>query len=301
MTWYLLTKTVDQDAPPPRKRRKTEGDIPKSLFWFGQESGVTKFGVGLLQPFPQATNPHIDSTSLNLPTIILSPAQATMNKLISDGTNAHQIKGSLQLTHSDRHSVARFASQQKNHESPKTYQYHKSEEPSCEDNITRKKSPAFDSTCSLLPPPRVHVRSSSAFPEMNDIHAASIPAATLFDKRRRVNSQPILTSGIRESPGNHAYPHSAGGIWDRSQRPSEDYSSETSSERAPLLKRSRQLDLGMAASHPQKHRSLGLSTDEGVNETIQHIGKCKWLWFVVIAILVGIFLILFLYAFHILR
>jgi hypothetical protein len=135
---------------------------------------------------------------------------------------------------------------------------------------------------------------------LNDIHVQPISAAALFDKRRRVNSQPTLTNGTRESPHNHA-PHNSAGTWDRSQRPSEDYSSENSSERAPLLSRSRQLGLGMTASHSRKHQSVGLSTDDGVNETHQHIGKCKGLWFVMIAILVGIFLILFLYAFHIIR
>lgn len=298
--WYLLTELVDQDAPPPRKRRKTEGDIPKSLFWFGQGPGVTQFGVGLLQPFSQATNPHIDSTSLNLPAIVLSPARTTMSQILPDGSSGPQFRG-LQMMHTDSPSVARFASQQNILEPLKTKQYQKPRESLCKDEIAAKKSPAFGSACSLLPPPRVHVRSSSAFPELNDIQVESISAAALFDKRRRVNSQPALISSTRESPHEYASLHSAGGVRDRCQRPSEDYSSEGSSERAPLLSRSRQLDLGTAASRSRKHRSLGLYTDEGVNETLQHIGKRKGLWFVVIAILVGIFLILFLYAFHILR
>lgn len=261
---------------------------------------MTQFGVGLLQPFSQATNPHIDYTSLHLPAIILSPAKTTMSQSLPDGSNGPQFQG-LQMMHTDPHSVARFASQQKTHEPLKTEQYQNPGEYPYNDDIAAKKSLAFGSACSLLPPPRVHVRSSSAFPELNDIHVESISAAALFDKRRRVNSQPTLTSGTKESPHEYASLHSAGGVWDRCQRPSEDYSSEGSSERAPLLSRSRQLDLGMAASHSRKHRSLGLSTDDGVNETLQHIGKRKGLWFVVIAILVGIFLILFLYAFHILR
>lgn len=300
MTWYLLTEAVDQDAPPPRKRRKTEGDIPKSLFWFGQGPGATEFGVGPLQPFSQATNPHVDSTSLNLPAIILSPAKPTMNQFVPDGRIGPQFQG-LHMTHTDPHSVTRFACQQTNLEPLKTKQYQKPGESPYKDNIATKKSPTFDSACNLLPPPRVHARSSSAFPELNDIHVESVSAATLFDKRRRVNSQPTLTNGTKESPHDHAPHQSAGGKWDRSQGPSEDYSSESSSERAPLLSRSRQLGIDMAASHSRKHRSLGLSTDDGVNETLQHIGKRKGLWFVVIAILVGIFLILFLYAFHILQ
>jgi hypothetical protein len=294
----ILTNSVDQDTPPPRKRRKTEGDIPKSLFWLGQGTGVTKFGVGLLQPFSQATNPHIDSTSLNLPAIILSPAKATMNQLVSDGRNGRQFQPP-QMTHTDQHSIARFSSQQTDLGPIETKSYLKSGGSPNDHSIKTKKNQAFDSACNLLPPPRVHVRSSSAFPELNDIHVEPISAAALFDKRRRVNSQPTLTSGTRDSP--HHAPYSGGGTWDRSQKPSEDYSSESSSERAPLLSRSRQLGLGMAASLSRKHHSSGLSTDDGVNETLQHIGKCKGLWFVVIAILVGIFLILFLYAFHILR
>lgn len=261
---------------------------------------MTKFGVGLLQPFSQAANPHIDSTSLNLPAIILSPAKATKNQFVTDGRNGPQFQGP-QMTHMGPHSVAQFPSQQTNLEPLKTKQYPKPGNSPYKDSIATKKSPAFDSACSLLPPPRVHARSSSAFPELNDIHVESISAATLFDKRRRVNSQPTLISGTSESPHDYAPHHIAGRIWDRSQRPSEDYSSESSSERAPLLSRSQQLGLEMAASHSRKHRSLGLSTDDGVNETLQHIGKRKGLWFVAIAILVGIFLILFLYAFHILR
>ncbi|KAE8549729.1 hypothetical protein TMatcc_000756 [Talaromyces marneffei ATCC 18224] len=282
------------DTLPPRKRRKTEGDIPKSLFWFGQGTGVTKFGVGLLQPFPQATNPHVDSNSLNLPVIVLSPAKETMNQLISDERNERQYQ-QPQMTHTDPHSIARLASQQTNLAPIKTPRgsHHKV-------NLGAKESQIFDPAYNLLQPPRVHVRSSSGFPELNDIHVESISAAALFAKRRRVNSQPTLTSGTGESPQDYAPHQRAGGIWGPSQRPSEDHSSESSSERAPLLSRSRQLALDAAASRSRKHQSVSLSTDDGVNETLQHIGKCKSLWFVVIAILVGVFLILFLYAFHIL-
>ncbi|QGA15656.1 hypothetical protein EYB26_003316 [Talaromyces marneffei] len=247
------------DTLPPRKRRKTEGDIPKSLFWFGQGTGVTKFGF-------ESTNER----------------------------NERQYQ-QPQMTHTDPHSIARLASQQTNLAPIKTPRgsHHKV-------NLGAKESQIFDPAYNLLQPPRVHVRSSSGFPELNDIHVESISAAALFAKRRRVNSQPTLTSGTGESPQDYAPHQRAGGIWGPSQRPSEDHSSESSSERAPLLSRSRQLALDAAASRSRKHQSVSLSTDDGVNETLQHIGKCKSLWFVVIAILVGVFLILFLYAFHIL-
>ncbi|EED20284.1 hypothetical protein TSTA_035130 [Talaromyces stipitatus ATCC 10500] len=266
--------SVDQETPPPRKRRKVEGESSEPLFWFGQTNGVMKFGVGLLQPFSQAIDPHIDSISLNLLGRNLFPAKLSRNQFVSDDSDGPRSK-SLSPRTADADSTAQSTSERAECAPMRPRQYQELGGSLAKNSLATQKSRALDSQCTLLPPPRVHVRSSSAFPELNDINEKHIPAAAQFDRRRRVNSQPALYHGTEEWPHNSALQSREGGIRDRSQRPSEDFTSENSSEQAPLLSRSRQLGSGMNAPRSQKHQSLGAGTADGVNETRQHIGKCK--------------------------
>lgn len=299
----MLDLIGDLEPTPPRKRRKTEEDSGSAVSWFGQSNAAKDSGVGPLLRFFQATDPHGSSISLKLPDPKVLPAGEVTGELSSKSKNKHLVhEKSTEQPGLD--STGRALSQQPE-TTPITIKAKQKPKKKNLRVITGPIESLDPRSLCLTPPPRVRVRSSSAYPEIKDINMAYTSVASQFDQRRRMNSQPAIFhhAGLSShSPLSQASGSgSARRAYDESPRTSDNHSFESSSDRVPLLQWSRRLHSRPTSSRSMKRETECLETEEGVSETLQHIGKCKGLWFMVIAILVGIFLILFLYAFHIIR
>lgn len=267
-------------------------------------------GIGSLsQELPRQAESHTEFShqqlmSDNQSKLNLSIGNERKNQYVSHDEERSRFQR-LPKIHTDPHSLSRFANQQT--VSGYFPPFRASDDwrqgirahrgcAAVEANLTF--SPVWD----LQAPPRVHVRSSSAFPKSSDIGTGTDSAGAQFDRRRRVNSQPAPINAPGRSSLNHTLHSNAKGIWVPANRSSEECTSESSSEHAPLLRGIRKkIASDAAACRSQETRFEGSATDEGANECRQHIGQCKGLWFVVIASLVGIFLCLFMYAFHIIK
>jgi hypothetical protein len=210
-------------------------------------------------------------------------------KNLSSNERASQIQD-LAMEHIDPHSKTHLVSQRtdlKPSQSTRPRENQQQEGLACPRCVGTKDDRIYDPVRNLQRPPRAHVRSKSAIPGSVGIHTNknAYSAAAQFDRRRRVNSQPAFINASRDMP----FHSTAQDMWDPSQRFSEDFTTESSNDRVPLLR------------SVQTHLLPGLGTDDGVNEGRQHIGRHKHLWFLAVAILVGIFLCLFLYAFDIIN
>lgn len=263
----------------------------------------------LSQELPKQADSHTEYNQQrlmidNLSKLIVSLDNERKNQSVPPNEERSRFQ-ELPRIHTDPHSLSRFASQQTDSGSSQPL---RASDDSRQGNRFNRGCPAAEANLTFSPvwnlrtPPRAHIRSSSAFPKSNDIRTSTLSAGAQFDRRRRVNSQPALIRAAERSPLNHELQSNAKGIRVPGNRSSEECTSESSSEHAPLLRGIRKkIASDAAACHSQETQLEEPGTDDGANECRQHIGQCKGLWFVVIASLVGIFLCLFMYAFHIIK
>lgn len=259
-------------------------------------------GVGSPQQTPRTTGGCVNSSSHqrkenDISISHLSSDIKTMDNPSQDGEKEPQIRIPAMI-HTDPYSATRIASSQS-----MRHMENQQQDLTSQSYVCKKESHAHDPVSNLQAPPRVQVRSNSAFPEAVEIHTKmnTHSARVQFDRSRRVISQPALLTAPSDMPLSHA-PHSiAKDAWNSAQRSSEDSTSEGSCERVPTVQSVPRMETEVVGNRSQAYLSTGPWMDDGVNEGLQHIGKYNGLWFVAIAILVGIFLCLFMYAFHILK
>lgn len=151
----------------------------------------------------------------------------------------------------------------------------------------------FDSSFDIQLLPRAYIRSRS--------EASGSYSSTQLDRGTPRNSMSTVTTTSQNTSLNRiplSTTNSARNT-NATQRPCEELATDSPNERAPLLSNIRQLTQQQDAVGRPKLRQRQTMTEE--RHEIFHIDKYKCLWCVAISIFVGIFLCLFLYAFHIVK
>ncbi|KAH8693033.1 hypothetical protein BGW36DRAFT_430773 [Talaromyces proteolyticus] len=144
--------------------------------------------------------------------------------------------------------------------------------------------------------PRAHIRSCSALSETTRPYL--VPPNVRFEKDQAHNSRSSISMANEEAHIDGMLRGAINEAWNPAQRSSEELSSDTFSERVPLLRNAtREIREERSWHHNAKLRSMERDVDE--DHQPFHVQKYKLLWLVAISIFVGIFLCLFLYAFHI--
>jgi hypothetical protein len=151
----------------------------------------------------------------------------------------------------------------------------------------------FDSSFDIQLLPRAHIRSRS--------EASGSHSTTQLDRGTPQNSISTVTTAIQNTSINWVPPSITNSSWSTNptQRPCEELAADSPNEGAPLLSNIRQPAPQRDAVGRPKSSDQQTTAEE--RHEIFHIDKYKCLWCVAISIFVGIFLCLFLYAFHIVK
>jgi hypothetical protein len=151
----------------------------------------------------------------------------------------------------------------------------------------------FESSFDIQLLPRAHIRSRS--------EASGSYSTTQLDRGTPQNSISTVRTASQNTSLNRVPLSITNSSWSTNpaQRPCEEFAADSPEERAPLLSNIRHLTQQRdAVGRPQSSDQQTMAEER---HEIFHIVKYKCLWCVAISIFVGIFLCLFLYAFHIVK